>query len=125
LTAGVLVALIALFAVDPRQSRWFPHCPFHALTGFYCPGCGTLRAIHELLHGRVLEALSLNPLTVAFVPFLGYWLVSRAVCRLLARPRPTVFIPAFWIWGLFAVIVLFWVLRNIPLYPFSLLAPSG
>ncbi len=36
---------------------------------------------------------------------------------------PEVFIPANWIWMLLGVIVLFWVLRNVPAYPFTVLAP--
>ena len=49
---GVAVALATLATVDPNQPGHYPTCPFLATTGFYCPGCGALRAVHDLLHGE-------------------------------------------------------------------------
>ena len=61
---SVTVATAALlFAFDPAATWWFPSCPIHALTGWLCPFCGSLRAVHALLHGAPLVALELNPLT--------------------------------------------------------------
>jgi len=37
-------------------------CPFHALTGFACTGCGTIRALSLLMHGQYEQALYTNPL---------------------------------------------------------------
>ena len=59
-----LAALLSAFAVgvvmlrffDPATSGMFPPCPVHYLTGWYCPGCGSLRAIHQLLHGNLRAA---------------------------------------------------------------------
>ena len=62
--AGLTLAAAALlFAFDPAVTDWFPSCPLFALTGWLCPFCGSLRAGHELLHGHVGAALTLNPLT--------------------------------------------------------------
>jgi hypothetical protein len=63
-----LVALFApaalLFvAFDPASTWWFPSCPLRALTGWLCPFCGTLRAVHAVLHGHLRAALVWNPLT--------------------------------------------------------------
>lgn len=118
-----LAGLAALFAFDPAGSSVFPPCPFHAVTGLHCPGCGTARALHQLLHGNLLGALSLNPLMVSALPFIAYAGLSAAVRAVRGRGLPRVFLPAAWIWVIFGVIVLFWILRNIPVYPFSLLAP--
>ena len=60
-TGFVLVAHL----VDPNQPGNYPTCPWLALTGTFCPGCGTLRATHALSEGHLLEALQRNPLTVA------------------------------------------------------------
>src|SRR5258708_25879013 len=50
--ALALAAPLALLAVfDPASTWWLPSCPFHALTGWLCPLCGSLRAVHALLHG--------------------------------------------------------------------------
>lgn len=119
-----IIGLIFLYAYNPSTSSLYPPCPFHALTGLHCPGCGSLRALHQLLHGHVLTAFGLNPLMVLTLPFLGYAFLSSFLEELTGRiylPRP--FIPASWIWAYLGVILLFWVLRNIPVYPFSLLAP--
>jgi hypothetical protein len=59
----VLAAAALLFAFDPATTWWFPSCPFNALTGWLCPFCGSLRALHALLRGTPRIALALNPLT--------------------------------------------------------------
>lgn len=113
-----------LFAFDPATSDLYPPCPFHALTGLYCPGCGTTRALHQLLHGHPGVAFGLNPLMVVMLPFLGYWLVSCVASGVRGRPLlPVVFASPSWGWLVLVVILAYWVLRNVPLYPFSLLAP--
>jgi hypothetical protein len=74
-TTLVLAASAALVAAfDPATTWWFPPCPFHALTGWLCPLCGSLRAIHAMLQGSPAAALTFNPLTVTG---LGAWLVAR------------------------------------------------
>ena len=42
--------------VDPNQPGHYPTDPFLAITGLYCPGCGTLRALHALARGDLLTA---------------------------------------------------------------------
>jgi hypothetical protein len=116
---AIAVPLCFLFFFDPAKSGFYPPCPFHAITGFYCPGCGSLRAIHQLLYGNPAVAFGLNPLMILSLPFLGCALIYYTVKPSL----PGAYIPALWIWAILLIIVLFWVLRNIPLYPFTLLAP--
>lgn len=67
---GAIAVLALLCFFDPSTSAIFPPCPTNALTSLYCPGCGTLRAMHALLHGDVKEALSQNILAVIFTPIL-------------------------------------------------------
>src|SRR5262249_16351094 len=75
--AGVAVtAMLVLFCFDPANVRIYPAGAFHAVTGMDCPGCGSLRAMHQLLHGHLATAMRLNPLAVLSVPFLG-WLAGR------------------------------------------------
>jgi len=54
-----------LTIADPATSPIFPPCPWRAATGWLCPGCGSARALHALLHGSVTDALRLNGLAVA------------------------------------------------------------
>lgn len=116
--AGVL-----LYSADPAAAPIYPPCPFRALTGLYCPGCGTLRGLHQFLHGHVLTALDLNPLMVMLLPFIGYALVSYVSYNLFGRSFPQVFVHPFWIRMLLLAVLLFWIVRNIPIFPFALLAP--
>ena len=129
LLAGMLAvaatALLTLHFFDPGTSGIFPPCPLRYLTGWYCPGCGSLRAMHQLLHGNLRAAWALNPLTILLLPFLMYGTASYVLFELCGRHLPRVFLPAVWIRALCAVIILFGVARNIPFYPFELLAPAG
>jgi len=120
---AVLAAAAFLYAVSPAQLPGWVHCPFHALTGLYCPGCGTLRALHELLHARILSAVELNPLTMFLLPFLAYPLLSNVMLAVRGRRLPHVTLPPAVGWLLVVVVLLFWVLRNIPVWPLTLLAP--
>ena len=121
---GIVAASSAvLFLCDPSTSAFYPPCPCYALTGLYCPGCGTARALHELLHGHPKEAFDLNPLMVLMLPFLGYSLLSYAIFETRGRSLPGTLTSPFWGWLTFWVILAYWLLRNIPLYPLSLLAP--
>lgn len=123
-TAIIVAVLGVIWAVNPEQPGFFPPSPFRALTGYYCPGCGTLRGLHQLLHGHWLAALDYNPLMVLSLPFMVYAYGSYGL-RAIAGRRilPSVRIPARWIWLLLQVILAYWVLRNLPFAPFSWLAP--
>src|SRR5687768_3288825 len=72
MAAGILLAAIVFYAYNPATENFFPACPFLSLTGFLCPGCGSQRALHQLLHGNFLAALQLNALLVISVPLLLY-----------------------------------------------------
>jgi hypothetical protein len=110
---------------DPAKSGIFPPCPLHYFTGLYCPGCGSLRAIHQLLHGNLQAAWAMNPLTCVLLPFLVYGLASEALLRLRGRGLPQLRLSALSISALCAAIILFGILRNLPMHPFDWLAPGA
>jgi Protein of unknown function (DUF2752) len=124
-TVAAFAGLVLLWGFEPGASAIFPPCPLHALTGWYCPGCGSLRALHQLLHGNLRAAFAFNPFAVLTLPFLTYGIASFAALQIRGRALPRRFIPAPWIWALAAAILLFGIARNIPAYPFRLLAPGG
>jgi hypothetical protein len=111
-----------LYFFNPVQTPFFPVCPFHALTGLYCPGCGTARAIHQLLHGHLLRALSLNPLMIISLPFLGYSLAAFIFGKSESGKKYSNW-RTVWDRSVLFIVLIYWVLRNIPWYPFTLLAP--
>ncbi len=120
---GAAGVLGILYFVNPSTSTLYPTCPFLAFTGCYCPGCGSLRALHQITRGHVAAAFGLNPMLVLSLPFVGYFFASRASLVLRGRPLKAFFIPSAFVWTLLAIIMLYWVARNLPAYPFSLLAP--
>jgi hypothetical protein len=80
ITAAISILLVAalflFFIFDPETHPFFPRCPFLLITGFECPGCGSQRAIHHLLHLNILTALKQNAFMVLALPyiFLGIYL---------------------------------------------------
>ncbi|MBK9015906.1 MAG: DUF2752 domain-containing protein [Saprospiraceae bacterium] len=61
--------MVGYFLFDPASSSFFPKCPF-SRPRLKCPGCGSQRAIHALLHLQVGRAFSENPLMVISIPYL-------------------------------------------------------
>lgn len=123
-TLAALAALVAggvvLYSITPEKTWWMPPCLFNTLTGLYCPGCGTARGLHKLLHGDVLGALRMNPLVILSIPLLIY-LIASARRR---GPNSKSASPPAWLgWTVAITIAVFWIARNIPAYPFTLLAP--
>lgn len=110
--------VIYLFIYEPGRSGFFPECPFRALTGIICPGCGSTRALHHLLHGNVETALLLNPLMFLLLPVLLYTLVRHTKAAVTGEVLRGNRVPAHYIWALFGVILFFWIVRNVPGYPF-------
>lgn len=118
---GIAAGATFLFLFNPSSPSnqfFFPVCPFRALTGFSCPGCGSTRGLHRLLHGDVVAAFEFNPLLVVALPFLLYALVCFTTAAVTGRPIKGNRLNAKYIWMLFVVIMSFWVFRNTPFYPF-------
>lgn len=125
-TSLVWILLAAVLAVGGWLLRdaaiWslLPACPFHALTGWYCAGCGSTRLLHALLQGHLLHALRANPL--AFVSLPG--IVVDLALFASASTAPRVFGGLLSARLLLILIVGYTVLRNIPVLPFLWLAPA-
>jgi hypothetical protein len=109
-----------LFIFEPGKTGFFPACPFRILTGFTCPGCGSTRGLHRLLHGDIVSALEFNPLMVLSLPFLLYALVRYTAAAVSGRPLQRHNLDAKYIWMLFGIIMSFWILRNTRFYPFPI-----
>jgi hypothetical protein len=76
------IAATMLYRFPPDRYAFYPPCPFHAFTGWDCPGCGTTRAIAAMLHGDLLRAFSLNPLLPLFMLILCLtWLFRERIQR--------------------------------------------
>lgn len=95
--------LAYLWAFDPSESP-APRCIVKMLTGHDCPGCGSQRAIHALLHGRVAEAWHFNAAIFPGLALAALYARRPKWLRpiLFASPTPYIILAAILAW---------WVLR--------------
>jgi hypothetical protein len=112
-----------LYHFPPGESSFYPPCVFHVVTGLHCPGCGATRCLGALVHGDLAQAAAYNPLLVAALPVVLVGLYAMAFRMWTGRRLPLPRLPAWAIYALFCVIVVYAVLRNVDVYPLTLLAP--
>jgi hypothetical protein len=111
--AGLIVLGGVYFAFNPAGG-YFPPCLFYRLTGFQCPGCGTQRALHCLLHLNIGQAFCYNPLLIpallliSLLLYLNYFGGRQRFPKLYRILSGTRFI-----FSVFLVIMLYWALRNL------------
>lgn len=110
----VLALVVGTFiysAFDPAE-HLFPKCPFYLLTGLKCPGCGSQRAIHQLLHLDIVQAFKYNAFLVLSIPLIVFLLLAD----ILKYRLPKLYILSrnrFLSWGILVFVVGWWILRNI------------
>ena len=107
-------AVVLLHFRDPHIEGSYGICPVYALTGFYCPGCGGMRGVHNLTDGRILDAVHSNllvlPLFLGFVLWIGDWSLRAWRGERMHLPRGNRI--TFWLF--IAVLTGYTVLRNSP-----------
>ena len=111
LLGAVVIALVAL------RIPWDTSCPFWAVTGLHCPGCGGTRALLAAFQGDIVRSLSLNALALP--------LASLIVCFLLMfvgqqtrgwRGLSLLYRREFY-WCLTLIVLVFFLLRNLHFFP--------
>lgn len=117
--AGGAAAATALVVRDPHQHGSWGVCPLHAITGIYCPGCGSLRGVNDLMTGHPLAAIGSNALLLPALAWLGWWWLHEAGTVVAGRrigepPRSAAFC-----WTLVALVAVFVVVRNLPGSPLA------
>lgn len=121
LTAAGTLALVggALYALEPSTGPTL--CPLRALTGLACPGCGTTRMLHHLLHGEVATAFAYNPLTFLLVPVALLAAFAWLTRHLGGPPVWTPRLPARGAWPFLVLVAVYGVARNLPIGPLQFL----
>ena len=126
LCAGAIAAVGALYLYNHNPYSYPLPCLFYLITGFYCPGCGAGRACYSILHLQLTDAFCYNPLMVILLPWICLYIVARVIDWMITGGNH--------IDGKISVKLLVWILififiygilRNIPVFPFNLLAPGG
>jgi len=123
LLLGIGIALVYVF-INPSEVDFLPKCPLFATTGIYCPGCGSQRATHQLLNFNLFGVINQNILYAAGLLLFIYHGTTLVLNKFFKqnfynyiyhRKTPIIIL---------IFIILFWIFRNIPVYPFNLLAPK-
>ena len=119
----IILSAVILFLFNPQVSAFYPTCPLNEYTGLYCPGCGTQRAAHEILHGNIIQAFGLNALFTLSVPFAIYYTFVEFFNRLAKTDLKNIELSNRSISILLIIAGLFMILRNLNFPPFNWLAP--
>lgn len=124
---GLLIIITGLavlfFILDPSKNSIFPRCTFNVLTSYYCPGCGSQRAIHSLLHLDVAGVVHYNFLILPAMLLIIYHYLHPVLNKIFKWKLPNIFYLKNTPWIILGVVVVFWIVRNIPVFPFTELAP--
>ena len=114
LLVGIVVLAIVYYRVSPTSSVFFPKCAFLMLTGLKCPGCGSQRAVHALLHADLASAFAHNALLVLSLPYLALLIGARLYVHLhpASSLRSTLESPLA-IRTYFVITIAFWIARNV------------
>jgi len=115
--AGTAVAtlfggLAVVYRFQPTEYSFYPRCPIYLTTHWLCPGCGSTRALHALLHLDLQGALHYNALFTILFPFVCLWLGFIFYRTLRYDQFPNLAFPRSVAVGLGVTVLLFTVARN-------------
>ena len=114
-TLGIIVIILLCFVYylyNPNNSNLFPKCPFFYFTGYKCPGCGSQRALHSILHFKFIEAFKFNGLLVSSLPVL--FILFYSEIKLKENPNLyKILHNNIFIWTYFSIVIIWWIFRTI------------
>jgi len=108
---GTMGLGVAYYFLDPGRLEWAPKCPLKMATGYDCPGCGSQRMIHALLHGDLAAALEANALMLILLPLIIVMAWVEWLKHRYPRLHRVMFSTPMAL-GIGAAIILWWGLRN-------------
>jgi hypothetical protein len=116
-----LITWLGLSVIFAISALWRPSddgiilCPFRALTGHPCPGCGMTRAFSAIAHGDLWQAVLYNPFSpLLFLTAILVWTSASAtllnlegVRATIARLRPSTAVAN----ALLLLVMVWWIVR--------------
>ena len=90
-----------------------PECALHAMTGYYCPGCGGSRAVLALLNGHPMKSALYHPFFFYGVCAGGWFMLSQTIERLSrGRLKIGMHYRDIYLWIAIVLIVINWIVKN-------------
>jgi len=116
--AVCFAALFLMFRYIPSLHAFLNEwvCPFRALTGLYCPGCGGTRAILAMLRGQLGQSFLYHPAVLTGTGIYLAFMLSQILERLSkGRIRGLRWRNLYlWIW--IGVILINWAVQNLGIF---------
>lgn len=117
ISIGILVGgLVIIKAFPDFFSRWTIPCPFHIITGYYCPGCGGTRAVKYLLSGNIIKSMYYHPM----IPYLGIggaiFMVSHTLDRITRGKVKGIQFRSGYVYLMGVILVVQFIVKNILVY---------
>ncbi|MDO5608438.1 MAG: DUF2752 domain-containing protein [Capnocytophaga sp.] len=125
LLLGISVLVAVYYFVDPSDSNvFFPRCPSVTFLGLYCPGCGSQRAVHQLLHADIAQAFRYNPLLVIVFPLLLYAVGIMLYNAIFDKKiRISLFYNNVFVFSFFLLVIVYFIARNLSFTSLECLVP--
>ena len=117
LIAFGIVMLILCMTVWKEFVCGLPSCRFHALTGYYCPGCGGRRSVICILRGEFLKSFLFHPITIYAGLVCGWFMISQSIERLsFGKIKIGMHFREIYLWIAFVLIMVNWIVKNALLF---------
>ena len=123
LGAFVLVFMFSYYPIGGEGVDFYPPCIWFALTDTYCPGCGSMRGIQSTIEGNIFGLFENNILLFIALPFLFYSFIIVGFKAFKGYKPLTIFLTKNEIYFIVLLIIVFWIIRNMP--AFKILAPNS
>lgn len=111
-TSVMVILAVVYFFIDPMEVRWMPKCIWKVATGTDCPGCGSQRMAHAIMHGDLRGAWRANAYALCMLPLMAMLLWLEIFRARHSRLYRMVHSPAV-VGGLAASVLVWWIVRNV------------
>ncbi|WP_349855751.1 DUF2752 domain-containing protein [Bacteroides cellulosilyticus] len=111
---AIFLALAIVYSLfNPEEYQIFPQCPFRQLTGLLCPGCGSQRAIHQLLNGHLFSAIQYNAFLVVTLPWISAIILFKYFAKNKGEQIIRILLKRSVVNTYLIVLIIWWVYRNV------------
>jgi hypothetical protein len=100
-SSGVFFYLFEIDFINHLPTR--PLCPFHAITGLTCPGCGMTRAMLSLGQLKLVTAIGYNLFSLPLLILMIFYVWPGKIPSFLQHPVFSIF--------MLLLVIIVWLMR--------------